>query len=568
MKNLHLILLIGFLLIFLNSYSQTNFKYDSGWKLMTLDGGKVDNDDYGAALGKVQLNYKVVLNNTTVKIDIKINSFKPNERYAYTVPNQNKRAYTLGDLQSLGISNSTYNFEMTKNFNVKKFLDLTVRFECNNGNHIETLENSTGTKIKDELNGPFYIGKNYQFTLNLIDPSGQQNDFAKCAQVRGYKLALFNIHIFTQNSHSKLINDYILKNQNTENNNQTKPFDQTKSASKADLKRPYEYTKQEWESMSIEQQEASWQYNIDNPIAGVNSTNNPQINEQLQNIGFHEAAKGNYGTAIVNLSNSGDNLGGAAVAAFAIIDGLFGSSGNGSENNEIHSRADFWQKRGLNYYNNKMTILKDYINAKSNDENEAEDILKMIRFEMLRCIVLKNNSLLTSNVDAIKLHETEHERIKHKIKSFLNDSSISDDLKIELYMSNFYSSDIDEPYITSIFKKLDVNRQQIILARTLDILHAYWDHSADYIDSSKYMTEEIVRAQDRKMYYAISASRIDFKMFKPIESYPNFMTCLIDLVHATNWVKGLRNQKFSKSLNSFVNGGLFKNYSSKLVKAK
>ncbi|WP_209403538.1 hypothetical protein [Pseudozobellia sp. WGM2] len=537
-----------------NLFAQLNTDFDSNWQSYSRQGLGSDQQDIGAVYGKLNLDYRVIVQGEMATIKIKLNRFTPDNQNAYHYPNHG-RTYNLDALNKLGISTSRYNTEVKTNYRVDEFEAVEVIFECLDDNHNRIATAAKGLKRDDEWFGPFIFGNTYSIRLPL--QYADKEKFYACVPNTGITLKKFILTGGTQQTDSNFINKILDNPSEVENNtitgkNESNSFNEKDETSNIEsstviIKKPYEYSKEEWESMSNNEQQESLKYQL-NQLNTEASSQNVQINEQLQSQGYASLMQGDFAGAITSLSEAGDSYGAMAAVGVGMTTSLI---------KDIKEARNLKKRNAKEHYTSTLVNVEELIQQSNRlllDKDVQSYFLKEIE-------IMKTNLEALAWINAANTIENSdyHNKLVESIESFsrkrfeYNEKGhiLDDYQKIQLYLYHHYELDdlsIHKKY-QDIFQNLELEKQKFLISSSLSIHNNFREEvilSGRGINS--YTTNNSIFSKKKDFYdlkLAMVLNLISSYDFNPAEYFPDLANIKTDKVL---FKKTLKSQTLNKLL--------------------
>ncbi|WP_300021173.1 hypothetical protein [uncultured Maribacter sp.] len=419
MKTLRLCILL--LIVSNTLFPQNNIDFDSNWQSYSRQGLGSDQQDIGAVYGKLNLDYRVIVQGEIATIKIKLKRFTPDNQNAYHYP-PHGRTYTLDALNKLGVTTSRYNTEVTTNYRADEFEAVEAIFECSDGNHIRIATIEKGLKSGDEWLGPFQLGSTYSLSLAL--KYADERKFHQCAKNSGIMLKKFLLTGGTQQTNSNYINSILDKPNKVDSNS----------------------TMKENENYSLITEENT----------------QTVIDYQLQSQGNQYLASGDYLLAANSYLKAGDNNSAIAATGFAFAKAWVDGSKQRKERLIKESQSKFSKIL------DSIELKRKFANNLLKDNN-----IKDYYFKELELLDLEIEGILTafyiyrkSDLSSDEFFYKELEsKYNSKLNQLINSNFLNDYQKLHLYFSYHYfsASDLNNSFVTNAFLKLNqIDKQKLI----------------------------------------------------------------------------------------------------------
>lgn len=475
-----LVLLFFLFVISETIFCQNNLDFDSNWQTYSRQGLGSDQQDIGAVYGKLDLDYRVIVQGEIATIKIRLTNFIYDSQNAYNYP-PHGRTYTLDALNKLGVTTSRYNTEVITNYRADAFEAVEAIFECSDGNHIRTATIEKGIKTGDEWSGPFQLGSTYSLRIPL--KYADKEKFYECFKNSAIRLKNFLLTGGTQQTNSKYINNILNNPNEVDSNSKSEKTDdylnnteeqvQNSDASAVDIKKPYEYSKKEWEGMNKDEQQASLRYQLNKINEPESISQKNQINEQLQKQGNRHLANGDFSSAFQVYSSAGDNMSAMIAGTAGLINSITERSKEKRENKKIlrqnniksqlsrienlhkqilddNNFVDEFILKGsennsqyvklLNHFDKRIQLLgrlynRDFIREIKGTENEIK--IDNLRFEIQKAYI--NDITKSLNAKFINFKQRLHLYAVYNLFDF-----ISNNYKIENAIDDFKKLELNE----------------------------------------------------------------------------------------------------------------------------
>ncbi|WP_299433340.1 hypothetical protein [uncultured Maribacter sp.] len=508
------------------SFSQN---FDSKWQSYSRQGlGVSSAKDIGAVWGKLDLDYQVTVRGEIVTIKFKLKKFTPSNSDAYYYQPQGK-TYTLEALNKLGISNSRYISEINANYTVNEFEEVSVSFICNNDNESNIATAGKGSTIGGGVvNGPFQLDRIYSISLPL--QYGYRLGFHNCLAKSEMKISKITFGGGTQQTDSSFINQILDNPSEVENtaisgkNESNLAIEEDKTSNiesgMDNIKKPYEYSKEEWESMSSQEQQSSLQNQLDNLYSNDSNTTEISIDKNLQKQGYASMAKGDFLSAASNLSAAGDTYGAIAATGVGITSSLI---------KDFRDARNLKKKNAEEQYTSILILVEELIQQSN----------KLLLNKDVQAYFLKEIEIMKANLEALAwinaantMENSEyHDKLVDAIESFsgkkfkFNDQSnfLNDFQKLQLYLYHHYELDdleIHKKYL-GIFQNLELEKQKFLISSSLDLHYTF---RQNVINSGRYKNRYNYIFTKKKDFYdyklaSLLNTKIDLN-FDPAIKHP------------------------------------------------
>lgn len=297
------------------------------------------------------------------------------------------------------------------------------------------------------------------------------------------------------------------------------------------LKKPYEYSKQEFDNLSVEDQKRSLQVQLDSYESDiVRNLNDKNIDKNLQQQGYASLNEGDYLAAAQTFNEAGDYTNAMSAGATGIAFGIL----NDIKENKLSS---------IRHSRNELNLVAEEIKE---EENKANDNLKKGDFDsyyrsQLKIMRYRIKAFARMNrLYKVSKSDRDLEAMSDyvdfsiaKNKQLLNSDILSDKQKVQLYFNDCFSapdhffknlnSKVDEDNefeMIGKFFNLDEELQKQIISNSL---FEYYLHYSYVKERKIYYTyyQDIMTSFDDKLYL-ICEQGFDYH-FNPIDYNKNFV---------------------------------------------
>ncbi|NJX14670.1 hypothetical protein [Tamlana crocina] len=448
----------------------------------------------------------------TLGVDISFNEFQKKYRYNGKLYGPESYNYRINSTKPKG-DETKFSGKLICNINKQKFVE-NVSFS--------TYEFRTGWIERTHI----LLKKGDKNSIFFQELNENPNDLNPCKacslhlkiSVYTNQFAENNINEKTQKNDTALkenpatVDNSIMDNSSKQNDSQNKTY-----------KKPYEYSKQEWDTMSKKEQQASLQYQMDNILEGSSDTQESKIDTQLQTKAYQLAGQGDYASAMQTFSAAGDHTSALAAGGIAIID----SWSKAAEERKMRKISE--REQNLRATLNDISLLRKEATQLfySNQIDEYFEKELAIRdkelFAIFQALMLSRKS--KSIQDKNFVVELEND-FKEKTDFLIKSDFLSSYQKLNLFFSNsfFFDDTSSIDILKKEFIKLDDKTKQSLVIKCIqhyDYLRYDKNHYLAELKLSAYgyPTENLTEYKskhDLKLLLALESS-LDYHFYiKPI----------------------------------------------------
>ncbi len=310
---------------------------------------------------------------------------------------------------------------------------------------------------------------------------------------------------------------------NPDNNKKTNPNNQNSNPTSSEeteisIKKPQEYTQEEWKNLNTEQRNQSIEKMFEEKPSEI------EINKELQAQGNAEFAKGNYYAAAYNLNEAGDYSGSLAASATGIVTGIFSDIERSRERNINEKKKNFYDI--INKIQQETKIAEEYFN-KNDIENLFQKELELMDLRMMALAWINAAYYKTKSATDLEIINKLISSSQNITKYNLDAPLFNDKQKLQIYLNDNFiitsekSLEYNEKFM-KILKSLDLDTQRTLISNALysylifvqtAYLEAKVINNSIFWDSTKWFDSKIV----------LLLEKIDFDYhFNPKDYNSNF----------------------------------------------